>query len=284
MTATLDGEDWEQPEAIAAVSKLIPTLPHLTGALVAFFRGALATWERFTTEFAIDSTIANASQSDCERAWMKPTNDDNEGALGERRQRWRRAPNMTQEQHNARAMYRKNHTAAFIKRCLASPESQAFLKKRARWNEGRGLEKRRREAQAAAYLTAVRKGRQTDARRKKRQEKKKEKLATVVPCTLDDVEGLEKEPGKWSVKMLDLQLEWYREQDKDKQMPLRKNTKVKQLKIDALIGAIRRRFCGIPETGGDLDDVGVEIVGSEEFVDHDSDMATDGESDLEFDA
>jgi len=46
----LFGEAWEQPEAFYAVHALMLDLPHIRGALIAFFTGALATWEHFTLE------------------------------------------------------------------------------------------------------------------------------------------------------------------------------------------------------------------------------------------
>jgi hypothetical protein len=68
------------------VQKLATTLLHLKGALVAFFKGALETWDHFTSEFASDGNIANMTNSKHHQAWMKLTNDDNEGGLGEKRQ------------------------------------------------------------------------------------------------------------------------------------------------------------------------------------------------------
>ncbi|KAJ7429526.1 hypothetical protein B0H11DRAFT_1767317, partial [Mycena galericulata] len=46
-TAAMDGQPWEDLEAIDAVVKLSPTLPNLQAATLAFFRGALGTWISF---------------------------------------------------------------------------------------------------------------------------------------------------------------------------------------------------------------------------------------------
>jgi hypothetical protein len=43
VTASLDGQEWEDPDAIKAVLKLMPMLPHLKEITIAFFRGALTT-------------------------------------------------------------------------------------------------------------------------------------------------------------------------------------------------------------------------------------------------
>src|SRR5438034_1765952 len=48
---TADGKSWENANVMEAISKLEPSLPHLEPLLVAFFKGALETWKRFTSEF-----------------------------------------------------------------------------------------------------------------------------------------------------------------------------------------------------------------------------------------
>ena len=60
-TGALEGKVWDQPNLMYRVAHLSNTLPHLQEILVAFFEGALKTWERFTTEFAPGSIIAQAS-------------------------------------------------------------------------------------------------------------------------------------------------------------------------------------------------------------------------------
>ncbi len=62
--------------------RLKPELPHLSPLLVAFFEGAAATWKRFTSEFAPGGLINEATTQEKDSAWMPPTNDANEGALG----------------------------------------------------------------------------------------------------------------------------------------------------------------------------------------------------------
>ena len=64
------------------MQKMITSLPHIRGALVVFFTGALQTWDWFTSEFAPEGDIANLSKEERQKAFMKTTNDDNEGALG----------------------------------------------------------------------------------------------------------------------------------------------------------------------------------------------------------
>src|SRR5436190_62596 len=81
-TGAMDGQLWESPGAVAAINKLAPQLPHLLPVLVAFFEGAAKTWKRFTSEFAPGGLIDEATTEEKELAWMPPTNDVNEGALG----------------------------------------------------------------------------------------------------------------------------------------------------------------------------------------------------------
>ena len=81
-TGSLDGQVWESPDAFAAIQDMAPVLPHLRPVLVAFFEGAAETWKRFTSEFAPGGLIDEATQEEKGLAWMPPTNDDEEGALG----------------------------------------------------------------------------------------------------------------------------------------------------------------------------------------------------------
>jgi hypothetical protein len=124
----MDHKIWEQPDAFYAVHKLAPHLPHLQGALIAFFEGALETWLHFTVKFQPGGEIASTSSAERHRAFMRTTNDDNKGALSEKWQSTCHAPNMTLEQHNTLTMYQKNITAAFIKKCL-SPEDHKYLQR-----------------------------------------------------------------------------------------------------------------------------------------------------------
>jgi hypothetical protein len=74
-TGAMDGLQWETPEAMEAIKKLAPELPHLKPLLVAFFKGALETWKRFTSEFTPGGLIDEATTEEKDLAWMPPTND-----------------------------------------------------------------------------------------------------------------------------------------------------------------------------------------------------------------
>jgi hypothetical protein len=103
-TGAMDGKEWEKPEIVACIQKLAPDLPHLSPLLVTFFEGAATTWERFTAEFAPGGLIDEATIGEREMAWMPPTNDANEGALGAFRVLMRRQPQLSLLQYNAQAI------------------------------------------------------------------------------------------------------------------------------------------------------------------------------------
>ena len=78
----MDGTEWERPIAVAKIFEMIPELPHLTDVLVAYFKDALETWKRFTSEFDAGGLVDQATDAEKFLAWMSPTNDANEGILG----------------------------------------------------------------------------------------------------------------------------------------------------------------------------------------------------------
>ncbi|KAI0039142.1 hypothetical protein FA95DRAFT_1453394, partial [Auriscalpium vulgare] len=138
-TGAMDGLQWHRPEAMYAVRALAPRLPHLEGALVAFLRGALTTWERFTSEFAPGGLIDLATASERERAWMPATNDANEGALGSFRLHARTKPNSTIHAYNAQATYTHNDTEAFMTAVFIQPDDHLHLMRQARALDSSGL-------------------------------------------------------------------------------------------------------------------------------------------------
>ena len=83
-------------------------------ALVAFFKGAKETWQRFTSEYAPGGLIDEATEEEKDRAWMPTTNDVNEGALGSFCVMIQRQPQLTLLQYNAQAMFNKNNTAELM--------------------------------------------------------------------------------------------------------------------------------------------------------------------------
>ncbi|KAF8805861.1 hypothetical protein BYT27DRAFT_7103543, partial [Phlegmacium glaucopus] len=141
--ATLDGEKWQNAAVVNKILDLIPTLPHFCDLLVAFFKGAAETWERFTSEFAPGGLIDEATAEERELAWMPATNDENEGFLGSFRHIMRYQPQLTLLSHNALAMFFRNNTQAFMAAKFTEEEDYCYLHKLAR--EANGEERKRRK-------------------------------------------------------------------------------------------------------------------------------------------
>ncbi|KAJ7213194.1 hypothetical protein GGX14DRAFT_519404 [Mycena pura] len=142
-SATLDGLEWNDTHAMAAVFKMIPSLPHVKEVTLAFFRGSLATWTRFSAEFAPGGIIDTCSAEEKELAWMPSTNDANEGALGAYRVAIRGKPSLTLHQYNSLAMYRRNDTQSFMDAVLTA-EDHAYIMREARHIDASGSEAQRR--------------------------------------------------------------------------------------------------------------------------------------------
>ena len=144
-TGALDGQCWEAEGVFAAIQRLAPELPHLSPVLVAFFKGAAETWKRFTSEFAPGGLIDEATPSERDLAWMPPTNDVNEGALGAFRVLLRRQPQLSELHYNAQAMFKHNETQAFME-AKFQPEDYKFIHEMARLIDSQGLEPKRKKA------------------------------------------------------------------------------------------------------------------------------------------
>jgi len=154
-SGTLDGRIWDTPQAYYAVINMMPQLPHLRPILLAFFRGALTTWWRFTEEFEKGGAIDTASAEEKRLAWMPSTNDRNEGMLGTYRVAARRFPNMTLETFNARTMYKQNGTAEYMKENV-DMSTRKLVRKRAREEDSSGIANERKRVLIEHTNTAIR--------------------------------------------------------------------------------------------------------------------------------
>jgi hypothetical protein len=248
-TATLDGKPFERPEAFYAIQRIAQDSDkyhYLRHLLVAFFEGALDTWVRFCAEFTPGGVIDKSSTAQREVAYMKTTNDDNEGALGTAHTSLRRAPHMSLSHFNARFMYKKNMTGTYI-RSVLSPAAQKGLPKKARAVDARGDEKKRRVAQAKYDKELARKHKVEDAQKKVKRDAAEAKLTAVVPClTLTKV-------MKLRLDEVNLQIWWHRQFDKD--VPVAKNLPSgKAKRVEVLMDAIGRYVRGeaVPERDEEL--------------------------------
>ncbi len=234
----LDGQLCERPEVFAAVQKLAPSLPWLREALVDGLEGALNTWVRFTTEFSPGGP--ELSDRARQRAWMKPTNDDNEGALGVRRVKNRNAPIMTEHQHNAREMGKINNTIAYMNDFTEG--DHGFTR-----TEGRRLDAARLESKLHEEIVADDEDQVTTKR-----DKDTEKALTLheKQCELLKLDPIldPEDPrlsDKLTVKHIDAYLEWHREfydtgPKAKKNIPMKSALKLKDEKLQALTEAAAR--------------------------------------------
>nr|GAT43094.1 predicted protein [Mycena chlorophos] len=192
-TATLDGGAWENPDAMNAVFALAPELPHLKAITLAFFRGALATWTRFSAEFAPGGPVEDLTAAEKLSAWMPTTNDANEGLLGSYRVMLRGRPNLTLHQFNAMMIFSRNDTISFMN-ALFDGEDHNFIMREARRIDVSGLEKGRKEAQRAFRQHLIGLNRAKEAARMKKAEELHAKLDAIQLIHRADLE--KPPPGK----------------------------------------------------------------------------------------
>jgi hypothetical protein len=236
-SGAMDGKPWENPEVMGAIFILSSSLPYLVPVLVAFFKGALVTWKRFTTEFQEGGEIDKATTEEKAQAWMPPTNDVNEGALGALRSYLRRKPNTTMHQYNALAMFKFNHTTAFVKHLFVN-EDHVFVRQEARKRDGGNLERKWKNAVAESKDKQVAEKRDKAFQKAQRMTQEKARLAGIE-C-LEDVEQVTVD---MTITQLKDQLEIYRKLVDG--IPLKSHLRTKAAMLDALKAAIRKYKAGL---------------------------------------
>ena len=186
--ATLDGEKWQNPAVVKKILDIIPTLPHFRDLLIAFFKGAAETWERFTSEFAPGGLIDEATAEERELAWLPAANDENEGLLGSFRHLMNYQPQLTLLSFNSLSMFFRNNTQAFMAAKFTEEEDYRYIHKLAR--EANGEEKKRRKE-----LVDFREKRQAEKTARKEIREKNAKATATRIAELDLVLDKEKIPG-----------------------------------------------------------------------------------------
>lgn len=204
LTGSMDGIPWGDTDAVDTVMAMLPELPHIRGALVAFLEGALETWTRFSAEYAPDGVIARTSSSDRRRAWLPATNDINEGALGNLRLHARSKPNSTIFAHNALATSKRNHTEAFLV-ATCNSDDETFIRREGRDRDASGRSAKIRKKQHVYDDCIVEKKLLNDEKKAAGEEKRRAELASTNLITdLKEIRGL-------NCAQLDLQIELHRE-------------------------------------------------------------------------
>jgi hypothetical protein len=228
-TATLLGRGWDRPDVAYCIWAMVPRLPAMEAILIEYLRGELIGWEVYTSEWASDGIIANATPTQLKRAYLPATNDACEGDLGQARV-MTRTLNLDENQRNARVMWLKNHTEDFVKAMFTQEEHQ-FIMEEARRMEMSGEGKASRAAQARALVHKAIEGAEKVRRRSEKKKAFGEKLAATELCL--SVEIL----AKMTDKELGDQIDKWREFDKSIGV---KSKRKKQEKYEAILAAIDR--------------------------------------------
>ncbi|KAJ6483561.1 hypothetical protein C8R47DRAFT_1132582 [Mycena vitilis] len=213
-TATLNGRLWEKPEVVYAALRRISEwkLEYVDELIVAYCKGALATWDRFDVEWREDGPISKLSPQNIERAWLEVTNDGNESELGMLRQAAKSAPNMSLAYHSALRMYKANLTSDFAP-TLDAPVRQA-IRAQVRINDASGANRQAKHAQIVYMKEVVDRNTERDETRQKRVEKAQKAIAeTTAIVSVDALDAAfniaPRCEGYLPVVALDLQLDWH---------------------------------------------------------------------------
>jgi hypothetical protein len=126
---TFTGSAPERPAVLRAIHARAAGLPHFKTMVSVFFKGAHAKWITFTEEFAEDSNLRKMTPDQRQAAFLHPTNDLNEGALGRLRVILRRCPNMTLRAYNCRMLIKYNDVVSWFR--SKSPEHCTVIRQRA---------------------------------------------------------------------------------------------------------------------------------------------------------
>lgn len=213
-TSTLNGQRWQKPEIVyAALAKIAEwKLEHVNKLIVAYCKGALATWIRFDTEWSEDGPISKLSAENIERAWLEVTNDGNESELGIYRQGAKLAPNMLLAYHSALQMYKANKTSEYVTTLDAT--TRQAIRAQVRKADASGMNAQIKHAQIVHMKEVVDKNMERDVTRQNRVAKAQEALANSTAImsvqALDTAFQITARGGGYlSITALDLQLDWH---------------------------------------------------------------------------
>ncbi len=233
-TGAMDGLKWHRPEVLSIICTMAPDLPHLKALLVGFLNGALQTWVKFTIEFADGGAIDQASEAELKAAYILPTNDHNEGALGALRV-WKRLHlNGSLTYFNAQKALELNGTAEFMEVHLNSEEDQAYLRAAARALDASGDEAERHRKLIERALAAAAECVQEREEKRRKEEEDRARLGMVrkvfAAAELRTLKNAQ----------LDEQLLIYKKLYNDGKVPYKTHTSTKAQKLAALLEAIQR--------------------------------------------
>lgn len=249
--ATLDGHNWKYPDAIKNIMAARSTMPHLTQIFKAMLEGALDGWINFTAEYAAGGIIDGSTSEERDEAYLPPTNDANEGALGSMRRCKRERPLLSQHLWNASKMYHKNDTEAYMDTKLSDEATHAFIRQEAREQDSMGLESKRREMHTT-YNEETAKSARIHHDEMVAKRAAQDALLDAIPLETNWA-VLKQKPNK----ILKEQLRKYRKLDP--LIPMAKDTKVRDTMLKALKPALIRhqeRLLALTATPGEMEDLG----------------------------
>ena len=254
-TGALEGEVWDRPDFIYCVLSISSRTPHLRPLLVAFFEGALKTWERFTTEFAPEGTIARATPEQQASAWVNPTNNVSEGALGRCRQVLRHKPTMTDNQRIARSMYRDNDTQTWAEKSLTEAD-HLFIRQEARRIDSSGASRATRLELCETMKEKAAANRAKRAKAAERKATSEQKLASVELL----LESTQEDLMRLTVAVLDQQIDKLRESDKE--IRAKSTIRNKKAKIEEVLRGFNRHRQRVSEMNRSDLAMDVDLVGN----------------------
>jgi len=226
---TFDGLEWNNPDIVAAIQAMMQefSLIHLEPLLATFFKGSAETWERFTSEFAPGGAIDLATDEQKARAWMPPTNDHDEGALGGYRLYDRKKPTTSTKMYNAQAMLQQNKTEQFMEENLI-PVDYGWLCGEARSRDEQGLARKERQEHVEHLERVAEEAAKEAAEKAAVKQREAERLASInIVYDHTKVDAM-------TVRQLTDQIERWRSLSLIKDIPLKSKLGVKAEKVAEL--------------------------------------------------
>ncbi|KAJ6452895.1 hypothetical protein C8R47DRAFT_997938 [Mycena vitilis] len=237
--ATVDGKPFRDQFAVDSVHFMAHRLPHLEVLLVAFLKGALVAWKRFSAEFAPDSIINSLTPAEKLLISIPATNDANEGLLGGWRVHSRTHSASTIAHFSAHTAYHRNNTEAFAEAMLDTEEDALYIMRLARAEDASGAMRKFRDDLVAF------KQRVAEESREKQKAKEADAAARISDLKAVKIITGKEKLGKLKRDELREQLDVRRELLKE---PVIAKTKLKDMKnkpemLKAILASDERYVC-----------------------------------------
>ncbi|KAJ7652776.1 hypothetical protein DFH06DRAFT_1093802 [Mycena polygramma] len=236
--ATVDGLPFRDQFTVDSVHFMASRLPHLEAILVAFLKGTLPAWRRFSSEFAADGLINSLTPAEKLLIMIPPTNDANESLLGGWRVHSRTRSASTVAHFSAQEAYHRNDTEAFAEAMLQTEEDSLYIMRLARLEDASGEMRKFRDDLLAFKQRAAEDAR---AKQQAKADDAAARLAELKAVTvIEDPEKL----GKLKKDALRVQLDVRRELLKESVLAAMKLKEVKNKPemLKAILASDERRL------------------------------------------